>query len=80
MRSRYICRASGTVVRAVNKTTEACVAIKMMELESQPKKELIVTEIEVHFDKEPNTTLVTHLPVTLGNRVYMGIMLCAPLG
>ena len=41
------CRASGTVVRAVNKTTEACVAIKMMELESQPKKELIVTEIEV---------------------------------
>ena len=41
------CRASGTVVRAVNKSTDACVAIKMMELESQPKKELIVTEIEV---------------------------------
>ncbi|XP_067936602.1 serine/threonine-protein kinase PAK 1-like isoform X2 [Watersipora subatra] len=47
--------ASGTVVRAVNKETQACVAIKMMELESQPKKELIVTEIEVmrHFN-HPN--------------------------
>lgn len=40
-------RASGTVVRAVKKDTEEPVAIKMMDLESQPKKELIVTEIEV---------------------------------
>lgn len=46
----YFSRASGTVVRAVDKNTQACVAIKMMDLESQPKKELIVTEIEVrHF-------------------------------
>ena len=43
------CSASGTVVRAIDKNTSACVAIKMMDLESQPKKELIVTEIEVCF-------------------------------
>ena len=44
------CSASGTVVRAIDKNTSACVAIKMMDLESQPKKELIVTEIEVCFN------------------------------
>ncbi|KAF6035869.1 Pak3 [Bugula neritina] len=39
--------ASGTVVKAKQKTNEEMVAIKQMHLASQPKKELIITEIEV---------------------------------
>ncbi|XP_067952159.1 serine/threonine-protein kinase PAK 1-like isoform X2 [Watersipora subatra] len=43
--------ASGTVVKARKKGHEEMVAIKQMNLASQPKKELIITEIEVmrHF-------------------------------
>ncbi|ESO91288.1 hypothetical protein LOTGIDRAFT_105396, partial [Lottia gigantea] len=39
--------ASGNVVMAHQKGTDDVVAIKMMDLTDQPKKELIITEIEV---------------------------------
>lgn len=45
------CSASGTVVKARKKGHEDMVAIKQMDLASQPKKELIITEIEVHSEK-----------------------------
>mgnify|MGYP001794106272 FL=1 len=41
------CSASGTVVKARKNGREELVAIKQMTLASQPKKELIITEIEV---------------------------------
>jgi len=44
---KHCCSASGTVVKAKQKTNEEMVAIKQMHLASQPKKELIITEIEV---------------------------------
>ena len=54
MRAKYLycCafwldRASGTVVRTVKIDSQQPVAIKMMKLESQPNKELMVTKIEV---------------------------------
>lgn len=43
----YDTRASGTVHMAVNKRTRQVVAIKMMDLNHQPKKELIVAEIDI---------------------------------
>ncbi|XP_074644476.1 serine/threonine-protein kinase PAK 1-like isoform X2 [Tubulanus polymorphus] len=47
--------ASGTVRLAHEKSTHQSVAIKMMDLENQPKKELIITEIEVmRRNKHPN--------------------------
>jgi Protein kinase domain len=39
--------ASGTVCEACDLTSGLAVAIKKMDLEHQPKKELIITEIEV---------------------------------
>lgn len=39
--------ASGSVVMAKQKGSDSVVAIKMMDLNNQPKKELIITEIEV---------------------------------
>jgi len=39
--------ASGTVVQATDTQTSNVVAIKKMDLENQPKKELLITEIEV---------------------------------
>ena len=40
-------RASGMVCMAKQKSDDSVVAIKMMDLNNQPKKELIITEIEV---------------------------------
>jgi len=44
----YGCRASGTVVMAKWLSTGDAVAIKQMDLARQPKKQLIISEIEVH--------------------------------
>ena len=50
-----VCSASGTVCQAVVRGTNETVAIKKMEIAVQPKKELIVTEIEVMRGlKHPN--------------------------
>ena len=47
--------ASGTVIQAVVRETGNIVAIKKMEIAVQPKKELIITEIEVMRSlKHPN--------------------------
>lgn len=42
-----IYRAAGTVCQATVKASGDVVAIKIMEIAVQPKKELIITEIEV---------------------------------
>jgi p21-activated kinase 2 len=48
-------RASGTVCQAMVKATGQVVAIKAMEIAVQPKKELIITEIEVMRElRHPN--------------------------
>lgn len=47
--------ASGTVYTAIDRTSQRKVAIKTMELAQQPKKELILTEIEVmRQNRHPN--------------------------
>lgn len=47
--------ASGTVYTATDRRTQRKVAVKTMELAQQPKKELILTEIEVmRQNKHPN--------------------------
>ena len=65
----YVCcvtRASGTVCEAVDRETNAHVAIKKMELENQPKKELIITEIEVMKEyRHPN--IVNYIESYLAN-------------
>lgn len=48
----HLCSASGTVsvatdLKARDSRNSKVVAIKVMDLENQPKKELIITEIEV---------------------------------
>jgi len=43
-------RASGTVVMATSVQTGDAVAIKQMDLLRQPKKQLIITEIEVNLN------------------------------
>ena len=71
--------ASGTVCVAIDKTSSHsgnAVAIKMMDLENQPKKELIITEIEVMKEyQHPN--IVNYLDSYLVDkvRVWMSLLL-----
>ena len=41
--------ASGTVVLATNKSTDEKVAIKIMHMQSQPRKELVLKELKVLY-------------------------------
>jgi len=63
--------ASGTVCEAINVTTNELVAIKKMDLDHQPKKELIITEIEVMKDSHhPN--IVNYIESFLvGNELWV---------
>lgn len=55
MKQKVGAGASGTVCEAIEYTTGKAVAIKKMDLHNQPKKELIVTEIEVMREhRHPN--------------------------
>ena len=65
------CRASGTVCEASNVYTGELVAIKKMDLDHQPKKELIITEIEVmHESQHPN--IVNYIESFLvGNELWV---------
>jgi serine/threonine protein kinase len=65
--------ASGTVCEAVNNTTNELVAIKKMDLDRQPKKELIITEIEVMKDyHHPN--IVNYIESFLVNNELWVVM------
>lgn len=59
--------ASGTVVVATNPSTGKVVAIKQMELARQPKKQLIITEIEVMRELQ-HENIVNYLDSFLVNR------------
>ncbi|KAK2152307.1 hypothetical protein LSH36_332g02032 [Paralvinella palmiformis] len=63
--------ASGTVVQATDTQTSNVVAIKKMDLENQPKKELLITEIEVMKEyRHPN--VVNYLESYLiGNELWV---------
>ena len=67
----YVSRASGTVCEASNVYTSELVAIKKMDLDHQPKKELIITEIEVmHESQHPN--IVNYIESFLvGNELWV---------
>ena len=71
----FVClySASGTVCEAVNNTTNELVAIKKMDLDHQPKKELIITEIEVMKDyHHPN--IVNYIESFLVNNELWVVM------
>ena len=64
----FVRRASGTVCESYDNETGKVVAIKMMDLENQPKKELIITEIEVMKEyQHPN--IVNYLDSYLVEKV-----------
>ena len=68
-----VCSASGTVCEAVNNITNEFVAIKKMDLDHQPKKELIITEIEVMKDSQhPN--IVNYIESFLVNNELWVVM------
>ncbi|ELU04028.1 hypothetical protein CAPTEDRAFT_223525 [Capitella teleta] len=67
--------ASGTVCEAVDKQTGAHVAIKKMDLNNQPKKELIITEIEVMKEyRHPNIVNYIESYLTNNNEELWVIM------
>ncbi|ESO09668.1 hypothetical protein HELRODRAFT_92246, partial [Helobdella robusta] len=77
--SKYITKqkvgsgASGTVIEAMDTTTGKSVAIKKMDLDNQPKKELIITEIEVMKSRHQEN-IVNYIESYLVNKELWVVM------